>query len=48
MLTRGVGCDAVGTWSGMQGARLVSWNHVHIIRGHMWKPRSDSLRVEPE
>ena len=47
-MTRGVGCDAVGTWPGMPGARLVSRNPVHIVRGRMWKPRPDSLRMEPE
>ena len=44
---QGVGCDAVGSWPGMPGARLVSRNPVHIVPGHMWKPRPDSLRMEP-
>ena len=47
-LTLGVGYDAVDTpWSGMLGARLASRDPVHIVRGRMWKPRLDSLRMEP-
>ena len=48
-LTLGVGYVAVDTpWPGMPGARLASWDPVHIVRGRMWKPRPDSLRMEPE
>ena len=43
-VTLGVGYDAVDTpWPDMPGARLVSRNPVHIIRGRMWKPRPDLL-----
>ena len=48
MLTGGVGCDAVDTqWPGMPGTRLASQGPVHIVRGRMWKPRLDSLWMEP-
>ena len=43
-LTLGVGYDVVDTpWPGLPGARLVSRNPVHIVRGRMWKPRPDTL-----
>ena len=37
----------IGLSLGME-ARLVSGNPAHIVRGRMWKPRPDSLRMEPE
>ena len=44
----GVGYDAVDTlWPGMSGARLASRDPVHIVRGRMWKPRPDTLWMEP-